>query len=56
MFLRGSNIRFVHIPDNLDITRAVEDRVSFRSDDILGAFCLWWPLLIGSTCALAKQS
>jgi len=26
VFLRGSNIRFVHIPDNLDITRAVEDR------------------------------
>ena len=28
VFLRGSNIRFVHIPDNVDIMQLVEDRVS----------------------------
>jgi hypothetical protein len=26
VFLRGSNIRFVHFPDNVDIVKLVEDR------------------------------
>ncbi|KAG0575597.1 hypothetical protein KC19_5G015300, partial [Ceratodon purpureus] len=26
VFLRGSNIRFVHIPDNVDVMQLVEDR------------------------------
>lgn len=32
VFLRGSNIRFVHIPDNVDITKLVENRVSVDTD------------------------
>lgn len=33
IFVRGSNIRFVHIPDNVNIMQAVEERVS--------EFCVW---------------
>lgn len=39
MFLRGSNIRFVHIPDNVDIMQLVEDRVSVDPDTRAGVLC-----------------